>query len=246
MTTPFESVRTRYELFSPLDATTTEGQRDELLRLFGDRALVDADNPDYSTNDPELDIAKIRFDGMKPYVESVAGRMRSSDVINIRITPGMVASDVFEKIAQSDSEDRPALFMRFINAERLDVAVKTGTDRDESSRLDYHDGSNEAQAIREYAIHDVNDFTYTTTIYPDDQPLQISEGQALLVYAVEAMQPLSLYKGNSHGSIGLTAFVDKRLKEKSLLAVITNAVDKAPAIGTVALTTIVELGDKKA
>jgi hypothetical protein len=172
--------------------------------------------------------------------------MRSSDVINIRITPGMVASDVFEKIAQSDSEDRPALFMRFINAERLDVAVKTGTDRDESSRLDYHDGSNEAQAIREYAIHDVNDFTYTTTIYPDDQPLQISEGQALLVYAVEAMQPLSLYKGNSHGSIGLTAFVDKRLKEKSLLAVITNAVDKAPAIGTVALTTIVELGDKKA
>jgi hypothetical protein len=246
MTTPYESVRTRYELFSPLDATSVVEQRNELLRLFADRALVDADNPNYSTNDPELDIAKIRFDGMKPYVESVAGRMRSGDVINIKVTPGMVASDVFEKIAQSDSEDRPALFMRFINAERLDVAVKTGTDRDERSRLDYHGGSNEARAMQEYAIHDATDFTYMTDIHPDNKPIAIYKGQALLVYAVEALQPISLYKGDRHGSIGLAAFVDKRLKEKSLLAVVTNIADHAPAMGKMALLASGELSEERA
>lgn len=246
MTTPFESVRTRYELFSPLDATTLQGQRDELLRLFGDRALVDADNPEYTTDDPVNDIAKIRFDGMTPYVESVAGRMRTGEIINMKIAQDTISSDVFKKIAQADGEERPALFIRYISAERLDVALKTGTDRDESSKLDYHDGSNEAQAMEEYAIHDVTDFTYTTTIHPDDRPIKISEGQAILVYAVEALQPLTVHKGNRYGSIGLTAFVNKRLKERSLLAVVNNVLDHAPAMGKMAVIALAELSEEKA
>lgn len=236
MSNPYENIRTRFELFSPMNAEVAEDQRGELLKRYSERGLVDPQNPTYITDNPVEDIANIRRDGMTPFVNTVIERTRSGEVLDIQLTPETVAKDIFATIAKQDGHERPALFVRYVSEDRLPIAVETGTDRDATSKLDYHGGHNEAQVMREYAVYDPADITYITDIQPDDGPMSLADGQAMLVYAVEPLQPLTPYKGDRHGSIGLAAFVDKRLKEKALLAVVKKAEKNAPVIGGTAIT----------
>ena len=76
--------------------------------------------------------------------------------------------------------------------------------------------------------------------------MSLVEGQALLVYAVEALQPLTPYKKDRHGSIGIAAFVDKRLKERSLLAILRNPADHATTSGNVAVAGLAKVVKERA
>ena len=211
----------RYQLFSGLDEAPIEEQRDKISQLFVSHGLIADALEGYITEDPVKDIDKLRHDGLSDYVERVEHRMRHGNVIEITAPTGtLTAQDLFTKIFNQDNQDRLALFKRHISRSRLHLAKQTGSDRDNTSELNYHDGFNEAQAVKEYAITDPSDITYVSAITPDDLDLHVEDDTALLVYAIEGLQPLNTYKNNRHGSIGLAAFVDKRLKQRSLLAVI--------------------------
>jgi len=215
----------RYELFPNLDETPREEQRDKIKQLFVGRGLIDDAIELYVSEDTVRDIDKLRFDGLTDYVERVNHRMRHGEIIDLTIPTGTLsAQELFAVIYDQDRQDRPALFTRRIDSSQIPFAKQTGSDRDKTSKLNYHDGFNEAQAIREYAITDSSDVTYISTVFPGDKDLHIDDGTATLVYAVEGLQPLSTYKNNRHGSFGLAAFVDKRLKQPSLLAVLQTTV----------------------
>ena len=221
MSSPQELVLMRYQLFPGLDEAPIEVQRDKIAQLFVGRGLIADESGGYTTENPVNDIDKLRHDGLTDYVERVEHRMRHGDILEITAPGGVLtAQNLFTRIFNQDKQARPALFKRHISRSRLHLAKQTGSDRDNNSELDYHDGFNEAQAVKEYAITDPSDITYVSAITPDDLDLHFEDDMATLVYAIEGLQPLSPYKNNRHGSIGLAAFVDKRLKQRSLLAVI--------------------------
>lgn len=118
---------------------------------------------------------------------------------------------------------------RVVTSDRLKKAIMTGTDRDSSSQLDYHGGDDgEKLAMIENGLNPLADGGVVT--YVADLDLEggkvwtrpVDSSFSVLIYAPDAIQYIRP-SSNRTGSFsnGFAMFLDRRLIQPSLLAVLS-------------------------
>jgi hypothetical protein len=195
-------------------------QRDSLVKYYSGDVAID---PSLFTDDPISDMARIRHEALSGYIESVMHRMRQGEIEEIKTAGKISSTDIFDILRTKDGENRAYLLTRKIAKARLQVAMETGTDRDINSVLNSHGDGYEQQALHEYGLSEdaAEEITYATPITQYTSEIAIAENQAVLVYASEALTPITpMHWDNLAKPYGIYAFVDTRLRLPSLLAII--------------------------
>ena len=133
--------------------------------------------------------------------------------------------------------DQTHFLRRAIQKDRVPIAIQTGTDRDISSRVEYHGGHDgERLAMIEHGLNPDTDAELVTYV----KDIDLSNGKpwirptdtgfAALIYAPDAIQYIHPSTGTT--SNGFAAFRDRKLIQPSLLAVLTPEPDKTFSLNT--------------
>ncbi len=208
-----------------LGLDTIERQKERVISFYESCGVIDASDTRYALEDPATVIAVARTDALASYMEEVAPRMRQGDVVRMSVEGTVVnPAAIFENLVAAGSQERTYLMHRVIAAERLPEALETGTDRNADSEVDSYGTGYERQALAEYGLHDftATDVTYAMPMSAASEEIQCQPGQAMLVYATEALQPIDTMRWESAASkpIGVCAFIDPRLRQAALLATV--------------------------
>jgi hypothetical protein len=120
---------------------------------------------------------------------------------------------------------RVGLKVRVIARERLQKAISSGTDRDHTSLVTVHHGGDDGEelAMKENgldAMRDLGQVTYVSELDTWSDDRKKHGDMVILVYAPEALKPIQPSESKSNSSSnGFHMFLDKRLVQRSLLAV---------------------------
>lgn len=210
----------RDELVPNMGAGSLEQQRDYLLRYYVQRGAIDPADPTWTKGFPLQGIFAMRNAALTPYVESVRKRLRMGAYTKIATQDGKVLpEDIFKQLQAKDGQERDELLTRIISRDRVQQAMYTASDRDGDSNTGYYGGKLEKLAMHEYGVVSPADVTYVSTTKPDSKPISVPKGQALLVYAQEALQAISPQSERVGGSGGFHMFIDPRLKASALLTI---------------------------
>ncbi len=143
----------------------------------------------------------------------------------IAINGAVSEADLFRQVQAHTPFPLANPLLRIIHSDRVPAALETGTDRDVSSDLGFFGEEYERAAMVDngLAVDQGDQVTYAVPLRSEQNGFRLRPVDACLIYAAECLKPIeprdpALRKVPHSG--GLHMFIDPRLREKALLAVV--------------------------
>jgi hypothetical protein len=213
-----------YPLLNLGDQPDPSVRRDNALDVYG--VNREAFTPG---DDPLDDIARIKQTALTPYVSAVLPRMRTGEVVIMDEPKGseLPTERLYSEIERANGHSFGELVVRRCSAERVPLALQTGSDRNRESGVNrfgpkWGGGTFENLSMQEFGLDgQYEDVTYGSILGRRNLRHVVTPGNAELVYVTPGLQAISHRRAYVHdGPWGFMAFIDPRLKAKSLVAVI--------------------------